>query len=389
MELDRTLIERVLPAEAGEASWTDVLQRADRARRRRTRQASALLVVAAVLVAVTSAFGGRIVHLFQGEPAPPNVQESAREMVPPDLIEQLMGRQSPRVLAERTHGLIRLRTAAGPFFLWGAPMSDGGRCVVLTYGALDVDHPISSGNCLSRSDTPQPQIVVGNDNGFPGVGQTLVAFGLVPRGTASAELHTRDGDTIPLQLVEGGFLTALRPGTKLRDAVARGANGNVIARQSLVFRRPRGCCRKVPVPPGAAYKPLFTVNTSIGVVTLKTAVAYPGCYEVDMPVVDGHSSGSGTCVSPAHPLPSLVQLGVMPLKGDVDGPVLIAGTTREDVRRLELRFDDGTALPLPLHDGYYMAELPHGNHPTVFGARLADGREATEPFDGRPSKRRP
>jgi hypothetical protein len=385
-ELDRTLLERVLPAEPAGSSWNDVLHRADRARRRRARQVSALVAAAALLVGVTSAFGGRIVGLFQGEPAPPSVQERVREMATPDPILELMGQESSRVIAEQTHGLIRLDTKAGPFFLWGAPMTGGGRCVVLTFGSLASEHPISTGNCLDESAAKHPEIVAGDNKELPGAGKTLVEYGVVPEGAASAELHLSGGRTIAAPLVERAFLVELPRGAQARDVVARDAAGVVVARQRLVYPTPRDCCPKIASPPEDAYRPLFTVHTDVGDITFSTARGYPNCYSVQMPVVGNQSTGASTCRS-AGPFPGIIEFSISPLTGDVHGQLVISGEVRDDVRTIELRFTDGSALPLPLHGRYFVVELPR-KHPTEFVARDADGKELRQPFAGPPPTRR-
>jgi hypothetical protein len=72
----------------------------------------------------------------------------------------------------------------------------------------------------------------------------------------------------------------------------------------------------------------------------------------------------------------------------VEGQLVITGKVRNDVESIELRFTDGTALPLELHSRYFLALLPRGKHPTEFIAHDANGKELSQSFGAPSAKRR-
>ena len=69
--IDEILDEYVPPFAPRSQGWEDVLGRARRSRRRYAALAAAALAL--VLVPTAVSFGGRVVNLFQGTPAPPAV----------------------------------------------------------------------------------------------------------------------------------------------------------------------------------------------------------------------------------------------------------------------------------------------------------------------------
>jgi hypothetical protein len=96
---------------------------------RRQRLGLTAAVVGLVLVPTALAFGGRIVSLFEGTPAPPAVsfvftgQHRFAEMA----MRAGFAIQFPQVDVSKAHGVLQIQTAEGPEDLWAAPNDQGGQ----------------------------------------------------------------------------------------------------------------------------------------------------------------------------------------------------------------------------------------------------------------------
>jgi hypothetical protein len=124
-----------------DSDWRAVRQRARRSGRR-VALAAAMVLAAGLLVAPGVGIGGRMLHLIQGEPAPPPVQElfadnnRAREQLLEQNAEarQELARRFPRSIPGEARGVIALETVDGPISLWVAPTEDGRQCWLIQTG---------------------------------------------------------------------------------------------------------------------------------------------------------------------------------------------------------------------------------------------------------------
>jgi hypothetical protein len=215
------LLDELVPAQRDAGSWSDVL---DRARRSRRRYTAAVAVVAALVLAPAT---WAAVNAFEGTPAPQVIQQnfsSHRIIINPrtGFVHNL-----PDADASQSHGVLQLQTSDGPLDLWAAPETDGsGTCWFVGWESdINADHAIGTGACTESSDaaiTPETY----NDASHP---SNTVLVGSVTGSETTLDVTLTNGSTTTLPVAEHLFLGALPPGSQLASITGRDATGNVVA----------------------------------------------------------------------------------------------------------------------------------------------------------------
>jgi hypothetical protein len=211
------LLDELVPAERDAGSWSDVL---DRARRSRRRYTAAVAMVAALVLAPAA---WAAVNAFEGTPAPQAIQQYFtfhRVIVnaQADFVHNL-----PDADASKSHGVLQLQTSDGPLDLWAAPEIDGtGMCWFVGW---ESDTGVGTGSCTESNDaaiTPETY----NDASHPSY---VVLVGSVTGSETTLDVTLTNGSTTTLPVAEHLFLGALPPGSQLASINGRDAKGNVVA----------------------------------------------------------------------------------------------------------------------------------------------------------------
>lgn len=252
-----TLLEQLVPEPDSFGEWDDVLQRAGIVKRaqppRKILVAAAVAVLLVVLFA-TPAFGvlldliGRTTVPFTGAKAPTRVQRNFFDMS----VSAPRG-MGPHAIASQTR---RVGTVAGRT-LYVAPTREGGFCWELER---------TGGGCITKRNQ---QLLVGASLLQRPGGPLLmrqVSGEVLTAAARSVTVEYADGTTKQLSFlwvtkpIEAGFFAFLVPAahqTKAqpRAVTIRDAHGKLLAREPLVYGRPRIPPRHVPVKPRRTYHP--------------------------------------------------------------------------------------------------------------------------------------
>jgi hypothetical protein len=220
---------------------------------RRPRLALAIAVVGVVLVPTALAFGGRIIALFQGTPAPPAIsfvftgQNRFAEMA----MRAGFATRFPHVDVSKAHGVIQIQTTDGPEDLWAAPNDQGGQCSFIDFAEQppgssahnEVTHVAHNGpGAVSSTSTvnglgfgtcdpatPPPSNITLHQFGWTLHPSLVTATGTVYVDAATVQLTLADGSTATLPVVERLFLGSFDKGAKVTHVTAYDKAGNPVA----------------------------------------------------------------------------------------------------------------------------------------------------------------
>jgi hypothetical protein len=215
------LLDELVPAERDAGSWSDVLERARRSRRRYTA------AVAAVAALVLAPAAWAAVNAFEGTPAPQVIEQNFsyhRVAINPwtgNIVNETDAD------AGKSHGVLQLQTSDGPLDLWAAPEIDkSGICWFAGWESdISADHAIGTGSCTESGDAAvDPRTY--NDANHPAY---TVLVGSVTGSETTLDVTLADGSTTTLPVAEHLFLGALPPGSQLATITGRDATGNVVA----------------------------------------------------------------------------------------------------------------------------------------------------------------
>jgi hypothetical protein len=211
------------------AMFAAVADRSERRRpalRRRHRNAARLVAVAAIvlLISVVGAVAAGVDDLFGGPPAPPAIQRSIGQA---NEVRVFASWASPRIVASKTHRLMRVSTDRGDLALWIAPTRDGDLCLALQHpGERELGAACLRGKGTGRieyvADYPQ--------QGYPAELRSI--WGRVPDSTHSLVLTLADRTTRAVAVEHGFFVAQIGRGDPTL-LVARDAAGHVVARQPV------------------------------------------------------------------------------------------------------------------------------------------------------------
>jgi hypothetical protein len=187
----------------------------------------ALVGLVAILVPAAFALNDEVIELISGQSPPASVSSTFTEwnrMSEESAAAAQAFTNLPLAVAERAHGVVRLRTPGGSFELWTAPEKGGGECFMVEAHASSGAAERSFGSCdsqLPRYLYSHPDVMVPWPVSFGNVpGMTLV---LVRVFHADAVELQVDESVKPLQVVDGFALAAVPAGR-----VPPGANAPVI-----------------------------------------------------------------------------------------------------------------------------------------------------------------
>jgi hypothetical protein len=209
-----------VPLPAVHADWDDVLRRARRTRRRYA--VATVVAVALVVVPTAVALGGRIAGWFEGKPAPASVRQdfvkfnADMQRMSAYTAKEGFVRKAPQAIASRAHGVLALRTAGGPVYLWAAPRRGGGMCWLLQIGSL------TNATC-DQTWPPGRRLTFSTLGGHAFSEQFVYGRALAAATTVIVELS--DGETAKLPVVEGLFVGAFPRHVHPLEVAAYDASG--------------------------------------------------------------------------------------------------------------------------------------------------------------------
>lgn len=201
-------LDELVPSPVVRADWADVLRRARRTRR---RYAVALALAAALVVVPTAiAFGGKLADWFRGKPAPPSIRQdfvrfnASMEQMSAAGAKAGFVRKAPHAIAARAHGVLALRTADGPVYLWVAPRRGGGVCWLVQLAAAKW-----AGVSATCDETWPVKQRLSFEFGTTIYSSEQLISGRALGGAASVVVNLSDGETTRLPVVEGLFMGAV------------------------------------------------------------------------------------------------------------------------------------------------------------------------------------
>jgi hypothetical protein len=208
-----------------------------RRRSARPRLLLGVAVAALVLVPTALAVGGKLVDLFEGTPAPPDVSTtfSLFNDQPDPAVQDGVARKWPNVDVSKIHGVIEVQTTDGPEDMWAAPNDQGGQCYFIDFADDPVgDHGTNGfGGC--NTSTPDP----GDEKISPGEVWTYehpdlkTVWGTVYVDAATVRLTFDDGSTATLPVVEHLYLASTARSLQAETVTAYDAAGNQVAERGL------------------------------------------------------------------------------------------------------------------------------------------------------------
>jgi hypothetical protein len=186
------------------------------------------VVAAGVLAAPGWGLASKILDLFNGDPATPDVQQAIHQSdvgAPPGM--------APGIEADKTHKLVAIQLADGrQETFWVAPSRSGGVCIYLQRGAT-----ASPGAGCGPAEPPPGRILWGLQ-GRTEHDTAVVLYGQVPQGVASLALTYSDGTVSRLPLTKGFFLYEIpashfAQGKRPFLLVGENQNGDEVTRASV------------------------------------------------------------------------------------------------------------------------------------------------------------
>jgi len=361
-----------------DSDWLDVVYRAraasdSRPRSDRPRQIwlrplalAAAFAIAAVLAAAAYAV---VRYVIVGSPAPPAVKASEQ------LLNQVKGELIPRahsgtgIEVAKTKAAAAVNTSTGPVYLWVAPTRTGGYCAFLQVVGTELPdgRPNLSGGC---SNTHGSKLDV-SMNGISVHGRMLTLLLVHAASPArTVVIGLRSGAQRTLTLSGSQFLVSeVQASDPVRTVSVRDNAGQILARRVI----PSIPAQPTPIGPFRAVAEIRTI-TAQKPLSLYVAPATQGTRCASF--TPGGGAG-GICSKPPHPN----QIDVSPNQRGAapHGMLLLWGSVGRLISRLELRFEDGTTIPIGLHHGWALYQVnprnfARGHRPVALIGRNQSGR---------------
>lgn len=249
-----TMLDQLVPEPDSFGDWDDVLQRAGVKRHRNVVVTAAIAAALLAILFATPAFGvlldliGRTTVPFTGKAAPARVQRNFFDMS----ISAPRG-MGPHAIASQTR---RVGTVDGRA-LYVAPTREGGFCW---------EAERSGGGCITKREQ---KLLVGASlmqrRGGPLLLREVSGEVLTP-AARSVAIEYADGMTKQLSFlwvtkpIDAGFFAFMVPAehqakAQPRAVTIRDAHGKLLAREPLLYGRPRIPPRHAPVKPPRSYRP--------------------------------------------------------------------------------------------------------------------------------------
>ena len=360
-----------------DSDWLDVVSRARVApdsqpkseRRRRTVRRPLALAAALAIAAILAAASYAVVrYVIVGSPAPPAVKASEQ------LLSQVKGELIPKahsgtgIEVARTKAAAAINASTGPVYLWVAPTRKGGYCAFLQVVGTELPdgRPNLSGGC---SNTQGSKLDV-SMNGISVHGRMLtllLVHAAFPARTVVIGL--RSGAQRTLTLSPSQFLIAeVRASDPVRTVSTRDSTGHPLAQKLML---------SIPAQP----KPIGSFHAVAGIRTIgagKPLVLYvaPATQGARCASFAAGGGAGGICSKPPHPN----QIDVSPNQRGAapHGMLLLWGSVGRLITRLELRFEDGTTIPIGLHHGWALYQVnprnfARGHRPAALIGRNQSG----------------
>lgn len=236
-ELESVLDELAAGAPVSRSSWTDVVARARRTRRKRLAGATAAGVAVMALAIPALGLGDRLTDVFTGSPV--RTEELSPEQL--HVLGAMAAGFTPRLPASAKESLARVQganlrriaTREGTSY-YVADLEGGGLCVTINYPSTR--HPFSGYSC--SPDFPSPKRPVLDESVFGGSPAAPVVRrlqGFAADGVARVEVVTVNGTHVDAAVEDNVYLrTKNLPGEVACEINARDADGSVIYRFGLM-----------------------------------------------------------------------------------------------------------------------------------------------------------
>ena len=374
----RRELHRMVPRTRTVPDWGDVVGRARVARdfdprsgRPRQTLLRPLALAAAFAVAAIIAVAAYAVarYVIVGSAAPPAVKTSER------LLNQVKGELIPRahsgtgIEVAKTKAAVAINASTGPVYLWVAPTRAGGYCAFLQVVGTELPNgrPNLSGGCTSP---PSTKLDIGmNTISVHGhVLALLVVHAANPARTIA--IRFRSGADRTLRLGTSGFMVAeVKPSDQVRTVSSRDAHGLLLAREQV----PSIPAPPKPIGPFRAVAEIRTIGANKPLV-LHVAPATRGMRCASFAPAGG---AGGICSKP--PRPNQIDVNPNQRGAAPRGMLLLWGSVGRLISSLELRFEDGTKIPIPLHHGWALYQVNprnfvRGHRPIALIGRNRSGR---------------
>jgi len=361
-----------------DSDWLDVVGRArvarDSDRRsglpRRTLLRPLVLASAFAVAAIIAVAAYAVArYVIVGSAAPPAVKTRER------LLDQVKGELIPRahsgtgIEVAKTKAAVAIDASTGPVYLWMAPTRVGGYCAYLQVVGTELPdgRPNLSGGC---TNPPVAKLDVGvNVISVHGrMLSLLVVHAASPARTVV--IRFRSGAKRALELGASGFLVAeVASSDPARTVSARDARGHLLAEARLpsIPAQPR------PIGPFRAVAEIRTIGANKPLV-LHVAPASRGMRCASFAPAGG---AGGICSKP--PRPNQIDVNPNQRGAAPHGMLLLWGSVGHLIVSLELRFEDGSVIRIPLHHGWALYQVNprsfvRGHRPIALIGRNQSGR---------------
>jgi len=350
-------LDRMIPRTQTAPDWSDIVRRAasPAPRFRRPVLSRPLVLFAAIAAAaILTAVGYAVVkYVVVGSPAPQAVKDRLT------LLDTVKGELIPKVHrgsgieVEKTRAAAVIQASTGPVYLWVAPTKQGGYCrFVQIVGTETRDgRPNLGGGCTS----PKQRVDI-SVSGSRVHGKWLGL--VVGHATAPAQrvrVRFADGARRSFDLSRDGFLL-VEVKDPVRQITVLTGTGQVLSdRRSL----PATGRHSFPKQAGPAHTVavIHTVHTGRPI-TLRVWRATNGdrCTTLITPGGTGRSCG-GRPPKPDEMAVAPEQIG----SARSHGMLLYWGSVGSRIEAVELRFEDGGRVALPIHEGFVLYQVKPSN----------------------------
>jgi hypothetical protein len=199
-----------------------------RVRRRATVAAAAVVVLAALVAAPAVGLASRIGELFEGTPAPPQIEEV---FVMTDDVRNRFREaraQDPysRIVVEEARGVASVQATGALVRLWVALTEDGRQCSVIEVELAPGGRVFGPGTGCDPLNADGSSLAVW----WAAAPHGIVHVRVHADEAVRVDVHTEDGSVKRLPVVAGHALGAIDVGARMSLVVARDADGDEVAR---------------------------------------------------------------------------------------------------------------------------------------------------------------
>jgi hypothetical protein len=351
-------LDRMIPRTLSVPDWSDVVRRVATQAPRVRRMLSRPLVLFAALAAaaILTAVGYAVVkYVIVGSPAPQAVKDRLT------LLDTVKGELIPKVHrgsgveVDKTRAAAVIQASTGPVYLWVAPTRSGGYCrFVQIVGIESRDGgPNLSGGCTS----PKQKVDVDISGSRVRERWLRLVVGHAAAPARTVRIRFASGARHSFTLSRNGFLLAeVKAQDPIREITVLSASGRVLSTQRSL---PAAGRHAFPEPTGPAHTVavIRTVRTHRPIV-LRVAPSAHGTRCTILITPGGTSRGCGGRPPETREMSiSTEQIG----SARSHGMLLFWGSVGSGIETVELRFEDGTRVALPIHEGFVLYQVKPAN----------------------------